>query len=53
MPVYQRLSSNEFLPRCVSGKTQEANEAIHSNIRRMCLYRKNILGLAVTATVKE
>ncbi|GFT23585.1 uncharacterized protein TNCV_3510841 [Trichonephila clavipes] len=35
MPVYQRLASKEILLRCVSGKTQNANESLHS-----CIWRK-------------
>ncbi|GFX87109.1 uncharacterized protein TNCV_2151621 [Trichonephila clavipes] len=31
MPVYQRLASNEILLRCVSGKTQNANETQADN----------------------
>ena len=34
--VYQRLASNELQRRCISGKTQNANESIHSLIWRNC-----------------
>lgn len=57
MPVYQRLASNEILQRCVSGKTQNANEALHSCIWRKCskdvFVSKKRLELAVRTTVKE
>ena len=36
LPVYQRLASNELLRRCVSGKTQNANESVHSLIWKNC-----------------
>ena len=31
-PVYQRLASDDLLQRCISGKTQNANETLHSSI---------------------
>ncbi|GFX95027.1 uncharacterized protein TNCV_3046591 [Trichonephila clavipes] len=31
-PVYQRLANDELLERCREGKTQNANESIHSVI---------------------
>ncbi|GFU90296.1 uncharacterized protein TNCV_2717541 [Trichonephila clavipes] len=37
MPVYQRLASKEVLLRCVSGKTQNANESSHSCTWRKCV----------------
>ena len=36
MPVYQRLASTSLLERCVSGRTQNANESLHSMIWRKC-----------------
>lgn len=36
LPVYQRLASNELLARCTSGKTQNANESLHSVIWQNC-----------------
>lgn len=36
MPVYQRLASTELLERCTKGKTQNANESIHSVIWKKC-----------------
>ncbi|GFU93929.1 uncharacterized protein TNCV_2453001 [Trichonephila clavipes] len=57
MPVYQRLASNEILFRCVSGKTQNANESLHSCIWRKCpkdvFVSKKRINLAVTAAVSE
>ncbi|GFW97186.1 uncharacterized protein TNCV_631911 [Trichonephila clavipes] len=57
MPVYQRLASNEILLRCVSGKTQNANESLHSCIWRKCpkdvFVSKKRIDLAVTAAVSE
>ncbi|GFX43420.1 uncharacterized protein TNCV_4874401 [Trichonephila clavipes] len=57
MPVYQRLASNEILLRCVSGKTQNANESLHSCIWRKCpkdvFVSKKRINLAVTAAVSE
>ncbi|GFW39845.1 uncharacterized protein TNCV_2420101 [Trichonephila clavipes] len=57
MPVYQRFASNEILLRCVSGKTQNANESLHSCILRKCpkdvFVSKKRINLAVTAAVSE
>ncbi|GFU02192.1 uncharacterized protein TNCV_1547681 [Trichonephila clavipes] len=57
MPVYQRLASNEILLRCVSGKTQNANESLHSCIWRKCpkdvFVSKKRIDLAVTVAVSE
>jgi hypothetical protein len=36
IPVYQRLASDELLKRCLRGKTQNANESLHSVIWRKC-----------------
>lgn len=36
LPVYQRLASTELLSRCLSGKTQNANESVHSVIWKNC-----------------
>ena len=36
MPVYQRLASDSLLSRCLLGKTQNANESLHSMIWRKC-----------------
>ncbi|GFX09511.1 uncharacterized protein TNCV_4698971 [Trichonephila clavipes] len=59
MPVYQRLASKEILLRCVSGKTQNANESLHSCIWRKCAWPKDVfvskrrIDLAVTTAVSE
>ena len=36
MPIYERLSEDQLLSRCVSGKTQNANECLHSLIWARC-----------------
>lgn len=36
MPVYQRLANDELLKRCLRGKTQNANESLHSIIWNKC-----------------
>ncbi|GFV71027.1 uncharacterized protein TNCV_1447271 [Trichonephila clavipes] len=36
LPVYQRLVNDELLERCSAGKTQNANESIHSVIWKNC-----------------
>lgn len=36
MPIYQRLGSTTLLSRCVDGKTQNANEALHSVLWSKC-----------------
>ena len=36
MPIYERLSEEQLLSRCVSGKTQNANECLHSLIWSRC-----------------
>ncbi|GFX45205.1 uncharacterized protein TNCV_3432531 [Trichonephila clavipes] len=61
MPVYQSLASKEILLHCVSGKTQNANESLHSCIWRKCVcvcpkdrfVSKRRIDLAVTAAVNE
>ncbi len=57
MPVYQRLASDEILSRCISAKTQNANESLHSCIWRKCpkdvFVSKKRIELAVTAAVSE
>uniref|UniRef100_A0A0B6ZFZ3 Uncharacterized protein n=1 Tax=Arion vulgaris TaxID=1028688 RepID=A0A0B6ZFZ3_9EUPU len=32
LPIYERLSDKELRSRCLSGKTQNANESLHSLI---------------------
>ncbi|KAJ4449225.1 hypothetical protein ANN_00622 [Periplaneta americana] len=36
MPVFQRLASDDLLMRCKEGKTQNANECLHSVIWSKC-----------------
>ncbi|GFS59943.1 uncharacterized protein TNCV_3957391 [Trichonephila clavipes] len=40
LPVYQRLVNDELLERCSAGKTQNANESIHSVIWKNCPKKK-------------
>lgn len=57
LPIYQRLASDELLRRCVSAKTQNANETLHSCIWKKCpkeiFVSKKRLELSVTAAVSE
>lgn len=55
IPVYQRLASDSILARCTAGKTQNANESLHSVIWNKCpkeifISKKKII-LAVTEAV--
>ncbi|GFY51513.1 uncharacterized protein TNIN_242381 [Trichonephila inaurata madagascariensis] len=56
LTVYQHLASNEIL-HCVSGKTQNANESLHSCIWRKCpkdvVVSKKRIELAVMAAISE
>ncbi|GBM22960.1 hypothetical protein AVEN_172310-1 [Araneus ventricosus] len=56
-PVYQRLANNELLARCVSEKTQNVNESIHSVIWNNCpketFVSKKRLELAVISAIGE
>ena len=36
LPVYQSFASDDLLARCASGKTQNANESLHSIIWKNC-----------------
>ncbi|KAK3915045.1 THO complex subunit 5-like protein A [Frankliniella fusca] len=36
LPVYERLTDDELLKRCRSGRTQNVNESIHSVLWRKC-----------------
>lgn len=36
LPLYQRLSSDSLLNKCLAGKTQNANEALHNVIWSKC-----------------
>ncbi|GBM13704.1 hypothetical protein AVEN_148219-1 [Araneus ventricosus] len=55
--MYQRLANNELLARCVYGKTQNANESIHSVICNNCpketFVSKTRLELAVISVIGE
>nr|XP_042908183.1 uncharacterized protein LOC122271327 [Parasteatoda tepidariorum] len=57
LPVYQRLSCNELLQRCTSGKTQNANESLHSVIWQQCskdvFVTKKRLEMATTNAVSQ
>lgn len=57
LPVYQRLAASELLLRCISGKTQNANESLHSVIWNKCpkeiFVSKKRLELAVIAAISE
>ncbi|CAL1287631.1 unnamed protein product [Larinioides sclopetarius] len=57
LPVYQRLASDEMLTRCISAKTQNANESLHSCIWRKCpkeiFISKKRLELGVSTAVSE
>lgn len=57
LPVYQRLLSTELLSRCISAKTQNANESLHSCIWSKCpkevFVSKKRLELSVISAVGE
>lgn len=57
LPVYQRLANNELLDRCVSGKTQNANESVHSVIWKNCpketFVSKKRLEVSVISSISE
>ncbi|XP_035221777.1 uncharacterized protein LOC118194702 [Stegodyphus dumicola] len=57
LPIYQRLASTELLSRCISGKTQNANESIHSLIWNNCpkevFISKKRLEMSVLSTINE
>lgn len=57
LPVYQRLASDKLLERCTQGKTQNANECLHSCIWNKCsketFVSKTRLDIAVTTAVSE
>ena len=57
MPVYQRLASEELLKRCTMGKTQNANESLHSVIWRKCpkevFVSRKRLEVAVISAISE
>lgn len=57
LPVYQRLASDSLLNRCVSGKTQNANEALHHLLWSKCpktvFVSKNTLLMAISIVICE
>lgn len=57
LPVYQRLASDDLLQRCISAKTQNFNECLHSCIWKKCpkevFVSKKRMELAVTSAVSE
>ncbi|GFY16845.1 uncharacterized protein TNCV_4338461 [Trichonephila clavipes] len=57
LPIYQRLSSNELLERCIRCGTQNANESLHSMIWAKCpkeiFVNKRRVKRAVTEAVCE
>lgn len=57
MPVYQRLASDDILIKCVSAKTQNANECLHSMIWSKCpkevFVSKKRLELSVLSAVQD
>ncbi|XP_042910028.1 uncharacterized protein [Parasteatoda tepidariorum] len=57
MPVYQRLASDEILAKCISAKTQNSNECLHSVLWNKCpkeiFVSKKRLELAVLTAVRE
>ncbi|XP_068081863.1 uncharacterized protein [Anabrus simplex] len=56
-PVYQRLASDEMLRRCCAGKTQNANESLHSMVWSKCpkevFISKSKLELGILRAVSE
>ena len=57
LPVYQRLASDSLLNRCVSGKTQNPNEALHHLLWSKCpktvFVSKNTLLMAISIVICE
>ncbi|XP_070175731.1 uncharacterized protein [Littorina saxatilis] len=56
-PVYQRLTEDQLLQRCVSGKTQNSNECLHSSVWVRCpkdkFACKNRVRFAVVTGARE
>lgn len=40
--VYERLTNESLLGRCLKGKTQNPNESLHSRVWRLCPKSKNL-----------
>lgn len=53
IPVFQRLASNELLDRCLEGRTQNDNEALHSLIWSKCPKEVFVTKRRVTIAVCE
>lgn len=53
LPVYQRLADKRLLQRCTRGKTQNANEALHSLIWSLAPKEKHASLFALEAAVAE
>ncbi|XP_077531040.1 uncharacterized protein LOC144143104 [Haemaphysalis longicornis] len=53
LPVYTRLADKELLRRCQRGKTQNANEALHSVIWSLMPKTRHASLIAVEAAVAE
>ena len=56
-PVYERLADKQLLQRCVSGRTQNANECLHSLVWARCskdnFASRNRVTFAVTTAAGE
>lgn len=53
LPIYQRLSEKKLLERCVRGKTQNANESLHSLIWSLAPKEKHASLFSIEAAVAE
>ena len=57
IPLYSRLANEELLQKCTSGKTQNANEALHSIIWSKCpkdtFVSRKKLEIGVTSAVSQ
>ncbi|KAH9363325.1 hypothetical protein HPB48_006431 [Haemaphysalis longicornis] len=53
LPVYERLSDEKLLQRCLQGKTQNSNESLHSMIWALAPKEKHASLFTVQAAVAE
>ncbi|KAH9360930.1 hypothetical protein HPB48_007011 [Haemaphysalis longicornis] len=53
LPVYERLSDEKLLQRCLQGKTQNSNESLHSMIWALAPKQKHASLFTVQAAVAE
>ncbi|KAH9364471.1 hypothetical protein HPB48_021867 [Haemaphysalis longicornis] len=53
LPVYERLSDEKLLQRCLQGKTQNSNESLHSMIWALAPNEKHASLFTVQAAVAE